>query len=162
MFTPVRAISAAAAAALVALVAVPALTSAQTGDREIQLREKVRAAKFVHNSPSTRGQRLAMGDRVITRQLVFDASDKQVGTLTTDCINVGRRAQVFKATLQCTSVYRFADGQVVAAGVVTLSDPDVRFPIVGGSGAYRGASGESVAGPPAQGYDTTEVMHLDG
>jgi hypothetical protein len=50
----------------------------------------------------------------------------------------------------------------VAAGVVTLSEPSGRFPIVGGSGAYRGASGESVAGPPVQGYDTTEVMHLDG
>src|SRR4051812_19176577 len=101
-----------AAAAAATAVSVPALTSAQSsGGRDITVRDKVHAAKFVHQKRSTRGDRLAMGDRVITQQALFDESNRGVGTLLTDCVNVGRQAQVFKATLQCTSIYRFADGQ---------------------------------------------------
>jgi hypothetical protein len=86
-----------------------------------------------------------------------------VGTLFTDCVNVGGAAEVFKATLQCTSTYRFKDGEVVSAGVVRLSaGPATGFPIVGGSGAYRGAHGEVSAGAPVKGYDGVDVLHLDG
>jgi hypothetical protein len=54
------------------------------------------------------------------------------------------------------------DGEVVSAGVVRLSDgPATRFPIVGGSGAYRGAQGEITAGAPVKGFDTVNVLHLD-
>src|SRR5215218_2144638 len=72
MFTSLRAISVAAAVA-VAAVAVPTLTSAQTdGSRDITVREKVRAVKFVHAGASSRGERLAMGDHVLTRQALSD------------------------------------------------------------------------------------------
>jgi Allene oxide cyclase barrel like domain len=141
MLTPSRAISVAAVLALSAAVAIPALTSAQTvGTRAIAVHEKVRAATFVHAKPTTRGARLAQGDRVLTRQALFAADGSAIGTLFTDCANIGRAAEVFKATLQCVSTYRFKDGEVVSAGVVVLSaGGTVRFPIVGGSGAYRGA-----------------------
>jgi hypothetical protein len=159
-----RAASAAVVAVLIAAVAIPALTSAQqqSGTRDITVLEKVRAAKFVHAKPSTRGERLAMGDRVLTRQALFNESREAVGRLFTDCANVGRAASVFKATLECTSTYRFEDGEVVSAGVVRLSDgPATRFPIVGGSGAYRGAEGEITPGAPVKGFDTVDVLHLD-
>jgi hypothetical protein len=116
MFTPIRAISVAAVLALSAAVAIPTFTSAQTvGAREIAVREKVRAVKFVHSKPSTRGERLAQGDRVLTRQALFAENGSAVGTLFTDCVNVGRAAEVFEATLQCVSTYRFKDGEVVSA-----------------------------------------------
>jgi hypothetical protein len=99
---------------------------------------------------------------VITRQALFDASDRRVGTLLTDCINTGAAAEVFQAKLQCLSTYRLANGQIVSAGSVRLVDgPPNRFPIVGGAGAYRGASGEIEAGAPVQGYDGVDVLHLD-
>src|SRR2546423_14733902 len=104
-----------ALAVLASVVSIPALTSAQgSGGRDITVRDKVRAAKFVHQKQSTRGERLAMGDRVITQQALFDESNRPVGTLLTDCVNVGGKAQVFKATLECSSIYRFRDGQVVS------------------------------------------------
>ena len=164
MLTPIRAIAVAAVVALSAVVAIPALTSAQTiGAREIIVHEKVRAAKFVHVNPSTRGERLGQGDRVLTRQALFAEDGSAVGTLFTDCANVGRAAEVFKATLQCVSTYRFKDGEVVSAGVVVLSSGGtIRFPIVGGSGAYRGAHGEVASGKPPKGYQGSDVLHLDG
>jgi|SRR5215218_4978144 len=163
MFTSLRAISVAAAVA-VAAVAVPTLTSAQTdGSRDITVREKVRAVKFVHAGASSRGERLAMGDHVLTRQALSDDKGGALGALFTDCANVGRPAAVFKATLQCTSTYRFKDGEVIAAGVVRLdSTQGLEFPIVGGSGAYRSADGQVTPGAPVKGYDGVDVLHLDG
>jgi hypothetical protein len=164
MFTPIRAISVAAVLALSAAVAIPAFTTAQTvGAREIAVREKVRAVKFVHAKQSTRGEHLAQGDRVLTRQALFAENGTAVGTLFTDCVNVGRAAEVFEATLQCVSTYRFKDGEVVGTGVVVLSTGGtIRFPIVGGSGAYRGAHGEVTSGKPAKGYQGADVLRLDG
>jgi hypothetical protein len=163
MFTPLRAISVAVVVAIAA-VAIPALTSAQTdGTRDVTVREKVRAVKFVHVNPSSRGERLAMGDRVLTRQALLDENGGALGTLFTDCANVGRRAEVFKATLQCTSTYRLKDGEIVSTGVVRLgSTQGLEFPIVGGSGAYRGAHGQVTPGAPVKGYDSVDVLHLDG
>lgn len=159
-----RAILAAAVVALGAVVTIPALTSAQDrGGREIAVLEKVRAAKFVHVRPSTRGERLAHGDRVLTRQALFNEDGGALGTLFTDCANVGRAADVFEATLQCVSTYRFEEGEIVSAGVVVLSAGGaVGFPIVGGSGAYRGARGEVTTGKPVKGYQGADVLHLDG
>jgi hypothetical protein len=154
---------AAVLAAAVAAAAVPAMSGAQdSAARDITVREKVRAAKFVHVG-SVRGERLGFGDRIITRQALFDTGDRRIGTLTTDCVNTGATATVFEARLQCLSTYTFKDGQVTSAGTARLADGAAnRFPIVGGAGAYRGASGEIEAGAPVEGYEGVDVLHLDG
>jgi hypothetical protein len=120
--------------------------------------------KFVHQKRTTKAEVLAMGDRVVTRQALYNDSNRKVGSFVTDCVNTGGKAQVFKATLLCTSIYRFSDGQVVSQGVVKLgsSPASARIAIVGGTGAYRAASGEVTAGAPVKGYDTVDVLHLDG
>ena len=130
--------------AAAAVAAVPAITTAQSigGGRDVTVREKARSILFVHQQRSTRGDHMATGDRVLTRQALFDASGKSIGTLFTDCVNLGAPAKVFAATLQCTASYRFADGQLVAAGVERLGAPGTSAPIVGGSGTYRAARGE--------------------
>jgi NAD(P)-dependent dehydrogenase (short-subunit alcohol dehydrogenase family) len=51
------------------------------------------------------------------RQHLFDDANKTIGTLFTDCVNVGASARVLAATLQCTATDRFHDGQIVLAGV---------------------------------------------
>ena len=55
--------------------------------------------------------------------------------------------------------YRFADGQVEGAGVASLA-PGQRVAITGGTGAYKGASGEVETAPPVRGYDTVDILHL--
>ena len=165
MSRSVRATTAAALAALGTAAALPLISSAGSpGARDVTVRDKVRAVKFVHTSKSTHAEQLALGDRVVTRQALFDEQDHAVGTFSTDCVNVGHKAPVFSATLQCTSIYRFADGQVVTSGVVRLggSPADARIAIVGGTGAYRRARGEVGSGPSVKGYDTVDVLHIDG
>jgi hypothetical protein len=62
-----------------------------------------------------------------------------------------------------TSTYRLKDGEIVSTGVVRLdSTQGLEFPIVGGSGAYRGAHGQVTPGAPVKGYDGVDVLHLDG
>ena len=143
-------------------VALPALASAQSsGARDTTVREKVQSIRFVHQQRSTKGDRLATGDRLLTRQHLFDDANHAIGTLFTDCVNVGAAARVFAATLQCTATYRFADGQLVLTGVLHVGTAGTSAPIVGGSGAYRGARGEVTTGKPEKGYDI-DVLHLDG
>jgi hypothetical protein len=43
-----------------------------------------------------------------------------------------------------------------------LASPGLSIPIVGGSGAYRGASGQLTAGEPVEGFDSVDILHLDG
>ena len=165
MNTTKRAVASATLAAIAAAVALPALGGAQTsGARDITVRDKVRAATFVHHTRSARGERMAMGDRVLTRQAAYDENDRRIGSLYTDCVNIGPKAQVFHATLQCTSIFRFRGGQVVAQGVVKpgSSSPSARIAIVGGTRAYRSATGEVGPGAPVKGYETVDVLHLDG
>jgi hypothetical protein len=158
-----RALPALAIVAAVAVaVALPALTSAQsTGARDITVREKVQSIRFVHQQRSTKGDRLATGDRLLTRQRLFDDAKRTIGTLFTDCVNVGASARVFAATLQCIATYRFDDGQVVLSGLLHVGTAGTSAPIAGGSGAYRGARGEVTTGKPEKGFDI-DVLHLDG
>ncbi|MDQ3632164.1 MAG: hypothetical protein M3417_13020 [Actinomycetota bacterium] len=156
------AIPAIALAAVAAAVAIPALSSeAQTsGPRDITVREKVRTVKIDDLKPRSRDDRLSQGDRVLTRQELYDARNRRIGTLYTDCANVGGTAKVFKATLQCVVTYRFGDGQVEAAGVARLA-PGQRLAIVGGTGAYKGVSGEVETAPPVKGYDSVDILHIE-
>lgn len=172
MSTPFRALATAALVALVAAVSIPVISTAETsGTRDITVREKLGALKIIDAKPRARDpfSRFSLGDRVLTRQAMFDESNRRIGTLVSDCVGVGRTAPLFKTTLQCTASYRLKDGQVVAAGAVRLGDRqsvkgrrEGAVPIVGGSGAYRGASGEVTPGAPVKGYESVDVLHLDG
>lgn len=158
MFPTARVLAAVVAAAL----ATSSLSCGQpSGTRQITVREKVRAVTFVHSTGSSRGERLATGDRVITTQALSDERGKRVGTLYADCANVGPPAEVFQAMLSCTATYRLADGDVVSEGVVRLgAGQAARAPIVGGTRAYRTARGEVTAGKPVKGYDSVDVLRV--
>jgi hypothetical protein len=109
-----------------------------------------------------KGAKLATGDSLLIRLHVFDTSGARIGSAYTDCTNVGPKARAENAVLQCTQTYKFRDGQVVTSGVVKFTAlDDLEIPIVGGSGAYRGASGHLGSGAPVEGYDSVDVLHLD-
>ncbi len=160
-----KVLAAAAGVTIATAVAVPALTGAQTsgGARDITVQMKLRGASQTQHNKSTRRDTLRPGDALTVRFAMFSPDGAGVGMAYGDCVNVGRKARNEKATLQCTQTYDFDDGQVVTAGVVNFSKLDgVSIPIVGGSGAYRGASGFLGAGKPVEGYDSVDVLHLDG
>ncbi|MEJ7798666.1 MAG: hypothetical protein WKF48_11535 [Solirubrobacteraceae bacterium] len=160
-------IAAGAAVALSAAIAVPTLTSAQSPQaRTITVQEKVQNVAADDLPPrSKRGptDRVSLGDRLITRQSLFDTSRKRIGTLYTDCTGVGPTRSLFKgATLLCTVSYKLSDGQIVAAGAVELGDDRAEVPIVGGTGAYAGARGTVKMAKPAKGFDSADVITITG
>jgi hypothetical protein len=154
----------AAAAAIAAATAIPGLTGAQTtGEREITVRMKVRSGAQLQHRKNAKGDKLATGDAVLTRLAMFSPDGAALGSAYSECTNVGAKAGVFNAVLQCVQTYRFKDGQIVTAGVAKFSQlENLSIPIVGGSGAYRSASGSVGAGKPVKGFDSVDVLHLDG
>lgn len=162
-------IAAAAAAALSAAVAVPALTGAQSPPaRTITLQERVQTAVGDDVAPkSKRGPimsptgRVSVGDRLVVRQAVFNTSRKRIGKLYTDCTGVGPTKPLFGgATLLCTVTYKLSDGEIVAAGAVSLKRFEI--PIIGGTGAYAGARGTVKTVKPAKGFDSADVITIAG
>ena len=120
--------------------------------------------KFVDSAEVKHGKgaKMATGDSLLIRLAMFDTDRKRIGSAYTDCTNVGRKARAENAVLQCTQTYRFRDGQIVTSGVAKFTAlENLQIPIVGGSGAYRGASGQLGNGTPVEGYDSVDVLHLD-
>ncbi len=156
-----------AAVALSAAVAVPALTSAQSPTaRTITVNLKAQNVAMDDVAPkSKRGPAggVSLGDRLITRQSMFDpGSKKRIGTLHTDCTGVGPTKRFPSVTLLCKVSYTFFDGQIVAAGTFKLDDDNAEIPIVGGTGAYAGARGSFKSAKPAKGFDSTDVITITG
>jgi len=70
---------------------------------------------------------------------------------------------VYKATLLCTASYRLADGQFATVGAIRLGGRPGASPTpIVGSGAYRGQHGEVASAPPVKGYESVDVLHIDG
>jgi hypothetical protein len=98
---------------------------------------------------------------LLVRLKAFGADGAAVGSAYTECTNVGRKAPSANATLQCTQTYKLRDGQIVTAGVIRFSElDDLVTPIVGGSGAYRGATGQVGSGAPEPGFDSVDVLRF--
>jgi hypothetical protein len=113
-------------------------------------------------SKNAKGDKLATGDAVFTRLAMSSPDGAALGSAYTECTNVGAKAGAINATPQCVQTYRFKNGQIVTAGVVKFSQlENLSIPIVGGSGAYRGASGVVSTGKPVKGFDSVDVLRLD-
>ena len=152
---------AAGAGALSGVVAVPALTTAQTpGGDPITVHAKVQAVVQDDVAPKSRRGRVSTGDRLITRQSLFAADRRRIGTLYTDCTSVGQTGSFPRLTLLCTLTYKLRDGQIVGAGAARFDAPNAEFSIVGGTGAYAGARGTVRTTPPMRGYDSADVITI--
>ena len=151
--------AAATATALSAAITVPALTSAQSGPSTTTVNVKVQAFAKDDVAPKSR-TRVSLGDRLITRQSLFDAAGKRVGTLHTDCTGTGPTGPLPSAGLLCTTAYTFSSGQIVAAGAFKLDGGEM--PIIAGTGAFAGARGTVKTGAPARGYDSADVITITG
>ncbi len=151
------------ATALAGAAAVPALTTAQSPTaRTITVQEANVQVAMDDVAPKSRGNRVSLGDRLTTRQSLFNASKARIGTLYTDCTSVGPTAQIFNgALLLCTLSYRFADGQISASGVFSLTK-SIPVPITGGTGAYAGAEGTIAPAKPLKGYDSADLITITG
>ena len=148
--------------AAAAAVALPSTGGAQAGAPErLTLHMNVTGGTQLHRGRPTQAARMATGDQLIVRLRMSAPDGAALGTAHTDCVNVGPKAPTPRALLQCTQTYRFADGQIVTSGVVRFAELDsLAVAVTGGSGAYRGVRGQAVAGAPAVGADSVDVLEL--
>ena len=154
---------AAAGAVACAAAAVPAFTGAQElGPRDVTVLMKVRGGHEVAHAKKPKGK-MAPGDQLIVRLAMFSTDGARLGSAYLSCVGVGKKAPAAVATQQCMQTYEFKDGQIVAAGIVRFNEIDkLSAAIVGGSGAHSGASGQVTSGAPVKGYDSVDVLHLEG
>jgi hypothetical protein len=89
---PARLVAAGIAVTRAAAIAVPVLTSAQSpAATTITVQQKVWTVVQDDVAPKSKAHRVSVGDSLVTAQALFDASEKRIGTLYTDCASVGRR-----------------------------------------------------------------------
>ena len=110
--------------------------------RVIRLVERVHDLTFQDNAPAGP----SIGDRLIFSSDLFDENGSLVGRDGADCVIVRIDTTADPANqqvVQCTVSVQLADGQITAQGLAQGTDNT--FAITGGTGAYRGATGEAEA-----------------
>jgi hypothetical protein len=150
------AVGLAAVAALGIAALIPSISQSQS-ERTITLKSHSRSVKLVDLPP--RGH-AAAGDMVIAINSLTDSAGKRVGTgyLSCGALKGGRTFET--ATFQCSGTEKLSDGTITYGGVVKLSARVARAAVTGGTGAYRGATGELVnttTGPDS----STQVITLN-
>jgi hypothetical protein len=142
-------------------VALPALTSAQSPSATtMTFQEKVQSVVQDDVAPKSKSGKVSLGDRLITRQSLFDSTKQRRGTLYTDCTGIGPTKGFPNITVLCTITYSLPAGQIVASGVATFNGKGTT-PIVGGTGAFAGAHGTIAMGRPAKGFDSADVITIN-
>jgi hypothetical protein len=88
------------------------------------------------------GDGLGFGDRLTSVGPLFNQDQtKQVGTAYLDCSIVSPVLE--GGTYDCTYVLEFKDGDITTQGIDPQGPSDVLFAVTGGTGAYRGATGQA-------------------
>ena len=156
-----KSITIAALAAIGVAAAVPALSAAQSGPRELTVRMKVTNGAEVRHA---KGSKLATGDSLLIR---LSMSSPRRRRARHGLHGLHQRRAQGRDRQRDAAVHpapdKFDDGQIVTAGLVNFSALDnLAIPIVGGSGAYRGATGQVTSGAPVRGFDSVDVLQLDG
>jgi hypothetical protein len=88
------------------------------------------------------GDGLGLGDRLAAVGPLLDESQaERIGTAYLDCVIVSRVLEGGK--FDCTYVLKLKDGDITTHGIDPQGPSDVFFAVTGGTGAYRGASGQA-------------------
>lgn len=108
---------------------------------------------------------LRLGDRIAARGPVLDDSQTdRVGTAYVQCLVHRRIVDPDRGLWNCNYVLEFADGEIVLQGLDPRGPGEYEMAVLGGTGAYAGANGDSTftdVGTDPSGY-TDMVIRLGG
>ena len=132
------------AAALTAIVAVPvvavglgASSSASTADDELAIRETLTGFEILDLG----GKGLGFGDQVAIRSVVKIPGGARIGIGAGNCtVYSGKTVATIKA--HCTETFKLRDGQIFTGGVFDMASKRNYWVIMGGTGEYKGVTGE--------------------
>ncbi|WP_432011209.1 allene oxide cyclase barrel-like domain-containing protein [Streptomyces cucumeris] len=117
------------------IAAVLAFPAQATSQRVIDL--EIGNDGVVHTDVGTRG--LSVGDEFVYSDKLFQ-NGKQVGEDGSSCQVTKLVGE--KITTNCVLSVQLSDGQLTAQSLWTKGTDTVRMAVTGGTGAYRGATGE--------------------
>ena len=103
------------------------------------LKVKESVTSFATHDLGAKG--VSVGDRFAFKTLLRDGKGATLGIGGADCMRVSGTSDN-KGLLNCVETFRLPGGDVVASGLYDLAAKTNRWPIVGGTGRYRGASGQ--------------------
>jgi hypothetical protein len=152
MFTSTRTkwlsmLAALATAGIVAVLTVGSGASAQTPAAtrtitftEIESKSPCCIADIAPKSHAKREPFMSPGDELVYTQELRDASAKKIGKLYGKCAAI-IGAPLTRTRYICDSVYSFADGTILVAGLSRIGEPTTAAAVTGGTGAYANARG---------------------
>ena len=123
--------------------------------------------RFVDAKPFTRmtdqgPRRVSAGDAFIVRSTTYSdpATTQKVGTFRVHCLATNGARRFDRVTFMCNGVDSYADGTVAFRGVFRPTEPaTIVIAVLGGTGAYEGASGQIISEDPVEG-PTKNTVHL--
>jgi hypothetical protein len=87
---------------------------------------------------------LRLGDRIAARgPLVDEAQTERLGTASVQCLVHRRIIDPNRGLWNCNYVLRLADGEIVLQGLDPRGPGIYEMSVLGGTGAYAGASGDA-------------------
>jgi hypothetical protein len=103
------------------------------------LEQDVRVAFFDFNRPGLR-----LGDRIASRgPLVDESQTDRVGTAYLQCLVHKRIIDPDRGLWNCNYALELADGDIVLQGLDPRGPGEYEMAVLGGTGAYAGASGDA-------------------
>ncbi len=150
--------------AVLAVAGVVLATTSASGQTVLHVvlgpQQNVRVASFDENDDGLR-----LGDRIAARgPLVDETQSDRVGTAYLHCLVHRRIIDPDKGLWNCNYVLEFADGDIVLQGLDPRGPGEYEMAVLGGTGAYGGASGDAIftdVGTDADAY-TDIVIRLRG
>ena len=158
--TRALALAAAGLATVATAAAVPVLSSASpTPTTQTITFQEPRPQLAEDDLPPKSKSKLSLGDRLAIGGVLENATRARVGTFGGSCTVIGTGTSVVTTPLQCEAIYRLADGQIEAMGMMTLSKTDLV--IVGGAGAYDGVHGTVGPGKIEKGFEDADALTIE-
>lgn len=107
--------------------------------------EKGSTFKHVRNTKTRNRRSMLLGDTIVFTNPLADTAGARVGTLRADCAATVGNANFLRGVLTCTVVLTLRDGALMVIADTTPGSPTTTGAVVGGTGAYSGASGVLVS-----------------
>jgi hypothetical protein len=117
--------------------------------------------RFIDNPPKARGrsERVSPGDMFVGSNVLYNAANtRREGKILYKCTAILGKKRFARSTFLCEATARLANGTLALTAVLKGQDP-AAGPVVGGSGAYEGASGSYVTVPRRR--TIVDTFHFD-
>lgn len=132
------AVGVAATASLVTTIVLAGQSSATAAGNTLVVNEKFTGL----NTDDIGKKGPSIGDRLTFRSKVTAIGGKKLGIAGGDCIQI-RGTTETNALYHCTGTYDLDGGDIFAGGLFTFGKKVNTWSILGGTGKYRGASGQA-------------------